>query len=627
MLFPTHLKPAEPNTATSLENERRKATFSPNEMETFVFGKKKLETREKLLKMMRAEPEIFGMENFYHLSRVEKLDHCFKQELRLVQLLRRHTSILLFKNIEGTITKEDIMAFSGSFGPQGPYDLTRGMFIPTLEKQGTEEQKEVFLKPALDYRIIGCYAQTEMGHGSNIRSLETTATFVEETDEFEINSPTLTSTKWWIGSLGISSTHACVIAQLIVKGKNYGIFPFVVPIRSTVDHKPFPGVTVGDIGPKFGFNTMDNGFLSLDRVRIPRFNLLQRYITVSRNGAVTRPKNIDPRVTYGTMVEVRAHIASNMGEKLAKAVTVATRYTAVRRQFGEAGKPETPVLDYGIVQYRLIPLLAKAYAMLGMSVEFFEQYIKCTAAIASGDFSLLKEMHAVSCGLKRWSSETAVYGVDTCRHLCGGHGFSQFSGLNEFFTDIYPNIIWEGDNYVLAQQTTKYLVKAANGVSKGEEVEKNDTTNVMRQFANNGASNKGAYSWNNLSSKQVANNNSVLLDILAYRFVCMVNNMTERIHVKGESFEDLLVTSQQVCTAHSEYIVCLYFSRFINRLPSNSPLRPVLDLLFAVSALSFLTRNTGELYSLPESGQITSQLVTDLESEYLEKIKLLRPQA
>jgi acyl-CoA oxidase len=78
----------------------------------------------------------------------------------------------------------------------------RGMFIPTLIGQGTEEQKKKFLVPAIKYRILGCYAQTELGHGSNVQGLETTATYIPETDEFEIHSPYLTASKWWIGGLG-----------------------------------------------------------------------------------------------------------------------------------------------------------------------------------------------------------------------------------------------------------------------------------------------------------------------------------------------------------------------------------------------------------------------------------------
>jgi acyl-CoA oxidase len=122
--------------------------------------------------------------------------------------------------------------------------------------------------------MIGCYAQTELGHGSNIRALETTATFVknEATNggggddqlgdgEWIINSPTITSTKFWPGTLGKTANHAMIIAQLIDgDGIERGIHNFIVPLRSMKDHTLLPGVMTGDIGPKIGYNNMDNGY-------------------------------------------------------------------------------------------------------------------------------------------------------------------------------------------------------------------------------------------------------------------------------------------------------------------------------------------------------------------------------
>lgn len=148
------------------------------------------------------------------------------------------------------------------------FNLHRSMWMKTLRDQGTEEQHKLFLEPSLRYDIIGCYSQTELGHGSNVQGLETTATYIPEDREFELNSPTLTSSKWWSGGLGRAATHSCVMAQLIINGKNYGPHPFIVPLRDLKTRKPLPGRTVGDIGPKFGFNAVDNGFLLLDKVRM-----------------------------------------------------------------------------------------------------------------------------------------------------------------------------------------------------------------------------------------------------------------------------------------------------------------------------------------------------------------------
>jgi acyl-CoA oxidase len=133
-----------------------------------------------------------------------------------------------------------------------------------------------YFQKAMDYEIIGCYAQTELGHGSNVRGLETTATWNPDDKSFTIHSPTLTASKWWIGSLGRTANHAIVMAQLIVGGENHGPHPFVVQIRDMKTHQPLENVHVGDVGPKFGYNTMDNGFLLFNNLKVPHDSLLAR---------------------------------------------------------------------------------------------------------------------------------------------------------------------------------------------------------------------------------------------------------------------------------------------------------------------------------------------------------------
>jgi acyl-CoA oxidase len=123
----------------------------------------------------------------------------------------------------------------------------------TLKDQGTPEQHKLFLEPAERYEIIGCYAQTELGHGSNVRGLETTATWDPQDRTFILHSPYLTASKWWIGSLGRTANHAVVMAQLIIEGKKYGPHPFVIQIRDMKTHEPLENIHVGDIGPKFGY--------------------------------------------------------------------------------------------------------------------------------------------------------------------------------------------------------------------------------------------------------------------------------------------------------------------------------------------------------------------------------------
>jgi len=82
-------------------------------------------------------------------------------------------------------------------------------------------------------RIHGCYAQTELGHGSNVQGIETTATLDQTTDEWVIHTPVITATKFWPGELGQFATHAIVFAQAIIDGNKMGLMSFMVQIRDT----------------------------------------------------------------------------------------------------------------------------------------------------------------------------------------------------------------------------------------------------------------------------------------------------------------------------------------------------------------------------------------------------------
>lgn len=171
----------------------------------------------------------------------------------------------------------------------------------TLRDQGTPEQHELFLRKAENYEFIGCYAQTELGHGSNVRGLETTATWNSDDKNFTLHSPHLTASKWWIGSMGRTANHAVVMAQLMIDGNSYGPHPFVVQIRDMKTHEPLENIHVGDIGPKFGYNTMDNGFLLLNNVKVPHAHMLAKFSSVDpKTNKYVKPASAS--LVYGTLV-------------------------------------------------------------------------------------------------------------------------------------------------------------------------------------------------------------------------------------------------------------------------------------------------------------------------------------
>jgi acyl-CoA oxidase len=126
--------------------------------------------------------------------------------------------------------------------------IIESAFQPVFNLQGSSTLVQKYGPLIASRGIFGCYLQTELGHGTNVGRLETTATYIPETKEFEIHSPTITSSKWWIGALGKTATHGVVQAKLIIGGKDFGPHLFFVQLRSLKDHTPLPGIVIGDIG-------------------------------------------------------------------------------------------------------------------------------------------------------------------------------------------------------------------------------------------------------------------------------------------------------------------------------------------------------------------------------------------
>lgn len=205
------------------------------------------------------------------------------------------------------------------------------MYETTVRYLGDDEQNKWWLDDIINYRHQGCYGQTEFGHGSNVRGLETTATYDPTTEEFVLNSPTITSGKAWPGEMGHTATHGVFHCRLISKGKDYGVQTFFAQIRDPQTMKTLEGIEAGELGPKYGYEPKDNGFLFFKNYRIPRRHLLSRYVTLSKEGDFSTQG--EPRVAYAIMMFIRQWLLVVSYDALAKSCTIAIRYNIVRTQF------------------------------------------------------------------------------------------------------------------------------------------------------------------------------------------------------------------------------------------------------------------------------------------------------
>jgi acyl-CoA oxidase len=187
-----------------------------------------------------------------------------------------------------------------------PTSVGHAMFEALVRILGTEEQNKKYLQDILDEKIIGWYAQTEIGHGSDIQSLETRVVYDPQTEMFTVNTPSITAIKFWPGELGKMSNYVVFHGRLISKNEDKGVHAFFCQIRDSDSRMPLKGIEVGDIGPKFGYISKDNGYLIFHDFKIPRESLLSRFTRISKEGEVTTVGN--PKVAYSVMLSIRCNL-------------------------------------------------------------------------------------------------------------------------------------------------------------------------------------------------------------------------------------------------------------------------------------------------------------------------------
>eukprot|EP00923_Selenidium_pygospionis_P008454 GHVN01014420.1.p1 GENE.GHVN01014420.1~~GHVN01014420.1.p1 ORF type:complete len:495 (-),score=60.09 GHVN01014420.1:1675-3033(-) len=354
------------------------------------------------------------------------------------------------------------------------------MFTTCVENLVDDEQRGWWVKACKEFNMIGTYAQTELGHGSNVAGLETTADLDFTTDEWVLNTPTLKSTKWWPGGMAKSCTHCILMARMRVSNKDLGVHAFMLPLRDMNTHQSLPGIHLVDIGQKLGYNGMDNGGLQLKGVRIPRRFLMGRFCQVDKQGNYKKISN--EKLLYATMTFTRKQIVAGAGVSLARGAVIATRYSAVRRQFmstvadmEKATGNESQVLDYSTQLYATMPMLATAAAFVcgaGLAETFYAEFIN---EINSGDFSRLSEIHVLTSAMKAHYTSVTADGLESCRRACGGHGFMLAAGIPLHYTSYVPQATYEGDAVVLAIQTGRAILRLIQQkIELGSDINEND---------------------------------------------------------------------------------------------------------------------------------------------------------
>ncbi|KAE9167378.1 Peroxisomal acyl-coenzyme A oxidase 1, partial [Phytophthora fragariae] len=354
--------------------------------------------------------------------------------------------------------------------------------------------------------------------------------------------------------------HAIVHARLFLDGKDVGVQAFLVQLRSLEDHQPLPGIEVGDIGPKVGFNGVDNGYCAFHKVRVPRENMMMRYAKVLPDGTFVKPKS--DKLVYLTMVQVRAYMIKTLGVQMGAASTICTRFSAARIQGRTPdNKGEFQVLDYQNQQHKLFPLIAISYAAHFAGTSLVEMHDSALDVIKRGGSSFgakLAELHAVSSGLKAWLAERVSDGIETCRRLCGGHGFTQSSNLAHIFAEIVGANTYEGTFDVLVQQHARYLLKTLASLPANEESTK--FLNQSKQYSDTKLRCKAQ------TSEDFGNLD--LLEAFQTRAARIILTLASQMKATKSVGNACMVLMTRASTAHAELILLEAFIRGVKSLPS-----------------------------------------------------------
>jgi acyl-CoA oxidase len=334
-----------------------------------------------------------------------------------------------------------------------------GLWGGSVHQLGTARHHERYLRAIATLELPGCFAMTEGGHGSDVQHVQTTATYDADAGEFVIDTPDDEAHKDYIGNAAQDGRMATVFAQLIVDGSEHGVHALVVPLRDERGSL-LPGIRIEDDGEKMGLNGVDNGKIWFDHVRVPREALLNRYADVTPDGKYESPIE-DPNKRFftmlGTLVQGRVSVSGASVSVAKSALTIAVRYGLRRRQFGPPDGDEVPILDYRTHQRRLMPLLARTYALHFAQAELAEKFDHVMRQQDAPDRER-RELESLAAAMKAASSWHATHTIQTCRECCGGAGYisvNRFAALKAD-SDIFTT--FEGDNTVLTMLAARALL-------------------------------------------------------------------------------------------------------------------------------------------------------------------------
>ncbi|KAK9504681.1 hypothetical protein O3M35_010955 [Rhynocoris fuscipes] len=449
-----------------LDKYRKQASFDWKKMQSFVEKNSRLNVKKKVWSFFESDPLFAPVQ-----TTISSLD----EKILIGKQLNKFLHSGIFSGIQEMDFKRRtkyLMLVNEATEMVNPnlsikFALGISLFANALLSLGTERHLKYY-NEVWNGKILSCLALTELEHGSDTKRLKTTATYDKKTQEFILNSPDIGAAKCWIGNLGRQCTHALLFAQLIVDDVCHGLHGFVVPVRDPVTLRPYPRITVGDLGDKAGLNGIDNGYIMFHNYRISRENLLNRIGDINENGEYETSFTSHQRLLGAALESLSAGRVALIQEScnsLIKSVVIAVRYAAQRVQFSDDNGVELPIIEYQTHQWRLFPYVSASYLMKYFVKKLSFKYIDCVAKSRNGEMNMrqMSQMvggiHAFVCCSKALVTWTSQQAIQECREACGGHGYHKAAGFGDMRNNHDPRVTFEGDNTVLLQQTSNWLLR------------------------------------------------------------------------------------------------------------------------------------------------------------------------
>ena len=465
-----------------------------------------------------------------------------------------------------------------------------GLFGGALYLLGTDKHHRKYLEAMHRGELLGCFAMTESNHGSNVKGLETTATYDHTSKEIIIHTPNQAAGKEYIGN-ALHSSMAAVFAQLIVNGENQGVHAILVPLRDE-ENKLLPGVSIEDCGYKLGLNGVDNGRIWFDQVRVPADHLLNKYGNIESDGTYSSPiKSSSKRffTMLGALVVGRICVGLASLSASKKALGIATKYALKRRQFGpNDDAPETVIMDYPTHMHRLIPSIVKTYAYDFALHDLADMQV-------NDDGSETRKIETLAAGLKSKATWHATRTIQECREACGGKGYleeNQFSKLKAD-SDIFTT--FEGDNTVLMQLVAKGVL------TEFKESFHNDGSLAVVKFLLR----KANYKWSEYDVLTKRNTDFKHLtsfefakESFEYRFEKTLIKLSERMRKylkrKISPYQAFLKTQVHMIDLADAFIDKIVLNSFYKKIDSApEELKPMLTRMYQLYALDEIYMNRG----------------------------------